>query len=219
MAEKQSGIMASVNIVLALVLITVVGGVGLFISDTVYDTSASTVTSAAVASRGTLTLTGNTTCGELVNVTNVAGSKAVFVFNQTGAGCAAVLGAYDDVVVPNMGNTSTISATNLTTAINNNATINATMTATNPSAGVVLITYTTAGTVGNTVATVETLTNGAWDAATLTGGLAITALGAMQNNIYGSGQTGSSFIVILVIAFIGSIAMGYLFGMMGKKRN
>lgn len=42
-------------------------------------------------------------------------------------------------------------------------------------------------------------------------------LSAMQTDILGAGETGSSFVVILVIAFIGGIAISYMFGLMGKK--
>lgn len=41
-------------------------------------------------------------------------------------------------------------------------------------------------------------------------------LSSMNTNLLGSAQTGSSFIVILVIAAIGGIAISYLFGMMGR---
>ena len=41
-------------------------------------------------------------------------------------------------------------------------------------------------------------------------------LSAFQNNTLGAAQTGSSFIVILIIAFIGSIAIGYM-AFFGKK--
>ena len=44
-------------------------------------------------------------------------------------------------------------------------------------------------------------------------------LSTMNTNFLGAGQTGSSFIVILIIAFIGGIAIAYLMGMFrGKKR-
>ncbi len=43
-------------------------------------------------------------------------------------------------------------------------------------------------------------------------------LSTMNTNLLASGQTGSSFVVILVIAAIGGIAISYLFGMMGKRR-
>lgn len=42
-------------------------------------------------------------------------------------------------------------------------------------------------------------------------------LSAFQTNILGSAQTGSSFIVILIIAFIGSIAIGYM-AFFGQKK-
>ena len=42
-------------------------------------------------------------------------------------------------------------------------------------------------------------------------------LSAFQNNTLGAAQTGSSFVVILIIAFIGSIAIGYMAFFGGKK--
>jgi len=44
-------------------------------------------------------------------------------------------------------------------------------------------------------------------------------LSAMQTNILGAGETGSSFIVILIIAFIGGIAIAYLTGMFRGRRK
>ncbi len=44
-------------------------------------------------------------------------------------------------------------------------------------------------------------------------------LSAMNTNLLGAGQTGSSFIVILIIAFIGGIAIAYLTGMFGRGRR
>ena len=44
-------------------------------------------------------------------------------------------------------------------------------------------------------------------------------LSAMQTNLLGAGQTGSGFIVILIIAFIGGIALAYLAGMFGGRRK
>lgn len=52
---------------------------------------------------------------------------------------------------------------------------------------------------------------------TATGTPAQANLSSMQTNILSAGQTGSSFIVILVIAFIGGIAIAYMFGLMGKR--
>ena len=43
-------------------------------------------------------------------------------------------------------------------------------------------------------------------------------LSAMNTNFLEAGQTGSSFIVILIIAFIGGIAIMYLMGMFGRGR-
>ena len=41
-------------------------------------------------------------------------------------------------------------------------------------------------------------------------------LSAMQTDILGAGETGSGFIIILIIAFIGGIAIAYMFNMMRK---
>jgi len=44
-------------------------------------------------------------------------------------------------------------------------------------------------------------------------------LNGMLGNILTAASTGSSFTVILVIAFVGGIAISYLFGMMGGRRT
>jgi ABC-type multidrug transport system permease subunit len=55
---------------------------------------------------------------------------------------------------------------------------------------------------------------------TATGTPANSNLSAMQTNLLSAGQTGSSFVVILVISFIGGIAIAYMFGMLpGQKRR
>lgn len=50
-----------------------------------------------------------------------------------------------------------------------------------------------------------------------TGTPAQANLSAMQTNILAAGQTGSSFVVILIIAFIGAVALGYIFMMSRQK--
>lgn len=52
---------------------------------------------------------------------------------------------------------------------------------------------------------------------TATGTPAQANLSAMQTDILGAGETGSSFIVILIIAFIGGVAISYMFGLMGRR--
>lgn len=52
-----------------------------------------------------------------------------------------------------------------------------------------------------------------------TGTPAQANLSAMRTDILGAGDTGTSFLVILVISFIGGIAIAYMFGMLrGRKR-
>lgn len=50
---------------------------------------------------------------------------------------------------------------------------------------------------------------------TATGTPSNANLSSMQTSILGAGQTGSQFIVILIIAFIGGVAISYLLGMWG----
>ena len=45
-----------------------------------------------------------------------------------------------------------------------------------------------------------------------------SVLNTTQNNILSAGSTGSSFVIILIIASIGGIAISYLFGMLGGRR-
>lgn len=98
------------------------------------------------------------------------------------------------------GNTSTFSASNLSSAINSNATLSAVLTATNSTAGAVLLTYGSVGTAGNTVATTETAANAAWGAATLTGGLAV-ALAAVQIVSYATTVIPLMGLALMVLGF------------------
>lgn len=54
---------------------------------------------------------------------------------------------------------------------------------------------------------------------TATGTPTQSNLSSMQTNILASGQTGSSFIVILIIAAIGGLAIAYLMGMLGGRKK
>jgi len=213
--EDKKGLMEVVNIVLALVLIVVVGAIGIFIADTTLTATALTTTS--VAASGNLTITGNPNCGGTVNITNASGTKVAFYLNTT-PGCTPPSADFYQLNISV--NTSTGTANNLTTAINANVTLNGTITAANPTAGVVTLTYKSTGTAGNAVATVETMTNASWiNGATLTGGINASSVATMQTNILSAGDTGSSFVVILIIASIGGLAIAYLLGMVGRKRE
>lgn len=54
---------------------------------------------------------------------------------------------------------------------------------------------------------------------TATGTPGNATLAGMLGNFLSAGSTGSNFIVILIIAFIGGIAINYLFGMLGGGRR
>lgn len=215
--KQTTGLYGAVSIVMALVMIVTLGGIGIFIADTTVTTT--DLTTANVSATGTLTWSGNSSCGDLVNITNAAGTKATFYINITGGGCAVAPAQYATVTLASGSNTSVHTATNITTAINNNATINATMTASNSSTNVTTLTYASSGgALGNTVITTETAANAAWSSGTLTGGKNMSNLATMQTNLLSAGQTGSNFIVILIIAFIGGTAILYLSGMFrGRK--
>jgi len=54
---------------------------------------------------------------------------------------------------------------------------------------------------------------------TATGTPSNANLSAMRTDILGAGDTGSSFIIILIIASIGGLAIAYLLGMVGNKKT
>lgn len=203
---KSNGLDSGVNVVMALVMIVVVGAIGIFVADTVV--TETSVTPANITATGTLTFTDNFTDAETVTIQGV-----VFEFNASGA--AATAGR---VEVNTSGNLSAdIATANLNTAINANATVNASVTATNPTNVTVLLTAVAEGAAGNAVTTTETVTNASWIGATLAGGLTKSKVGGMQTNILSAGETGSAFIVILVIAFIGGLAISFMFGLTEKR--
>ena len=130
---------------------------------------ASVTIAADAYATGTLNISGNVTCGELVNITSAEGVVTYFEYNVTDEpSCADKNTAYDDVVLARFQNTSTIAATNLTAAINANATVSALVTATSTD-GIITVTSDVVGTIGN-IPVSENLANGAWSSATLLGG-------------------------------------------------
>jgi len=151
----------------------------------------------------TFTLSGNVTCHELVNVTNGAGTLSIFEFNITSGGCTAANAGYATVTILAGQNTSTIAATNLTTVMAANATITGTMTATNPSAGAVTLTYNTRGAAGDLAGVVlaDAVANGAWDGTTLSGGVsdATTMPGAAATLV---DQLPLFLVLVLLMVFV-----------------
>ena len=129
-----------------------------------------TTTLSDVAATGTLNFTGDVTDGELVNIT-ISGTTYTFEFNNTGT----VTAGYIAVNVSNLENTT--AAPNLAAAINSNSSVNASVTATNPTTVTVLLTANTTGdilgTFGNSIGTTENCSNAEWDSTTLAGGLNI----------------------------------------------
>lgn len=121
------------------------------------------------AASGSLTLTGNTSCGERVNVTSTSGILVPMIVNIT-EGCPQVPYGSLNISIGLGGNGTAFSATNISGTINANSTLSAEMAATNSSSGVVTLTYNTIGTPGNAVLTTETLANASWTGTSLLGG-------------------------------------------------
>ncbi len=178
--------MSNLNkIIVDFILIVVVATIGINLFFAI-DTDGT----AAVAATGSLTFTGNVTTGEMVNITN-SGTTYTFQFNTTGNGTTNP--SYIPVNVSNGYNTSIRASGNLTTAINNNATVAAFVTAVNTT-NTTTLTADTTGTSGNSIGTTETLAQASWAAGTLTGGTAaITAWDLLTVVIWG-------FIVLIAVA-------------------
>lgn len=118
--------------------------------------------------RGTFTFTGNSTTGQYVNITKEDGSVMCYYFNTTGIGKPVGCLVVD---VRSGGNTSVISATNLTTAINGDTDLDGILTATNPSSSVTVVTSDRKTQLLNQYALSDTVTNGAWGATHMSGGI------------------------------------------------
>lgn len=210
--KDENGLTDAVDIIKALVMIVVIGAIGVFIADTVVTTTDLQATD--VSASGTYNFTGAGVTGEYVNITNATGATMCYQVNTTGAG--KDIGCL--VLNVAAGNTAADLATALRSQLNADGDINVSITVSNTTTTNTIVTWDTAGTVGNSIATTDTVTNGSWAAATLTGGLDASLVAPMQTNVLETGETGSGFLVILIIAFIGGIAISYLgfFGT-GKK--
>jgi len=202
--KDERGLVDAVEIIKALILIVVIGAVGVFIADQVVTTTNLQATD--VSASGTYNFTGAGVTGQYVNITNATGATMCYQVNTTGAG--KDIGCL--VLNVAAGNNATALATELRAQLQADGDINGSITVTNTSSTNAIVTWNTAGTVGNSIATTDTVTNGSWSAATLTGGLDASLVAPMQTNVLETGETGSSFLVILVIAFIGGIAISYL---------
>ena len=197
----------AVNVVMILSVLVIAGAIGIFVADqTVAITPLSSTTGGAYAT-GTLNITGN-----IADAQNVTIGAVIYQFDTAGDGNAT-----GTINVSTAGNlTKEFAANALKTAVNANVISSALVTATNPTAQTMLLTADSLGPVGN-LATTETIVNGTWSGTTMTGGV-VSSLASMQTNVLGAGETGAGFIVIVIIAFIGSVAIGFMFGLVGRKK-
>lgn len=205
-----NGTMGMLFLVVGSVMTLVVGGffayIGLFLNANTAAVFDSTLT--PTASSGALTWSGNSYCGDWVNITVANGIPVSMYINVTGINCGVAPTWADVISLASPANTSTYTATNISTAINANGSLNPTLTATNPSAGVVTLTYNTIGTAGNGVATTESSVNASWASTSLTGGTeGSTAWASTKTNV----MTGYTVMGILFI-IIG--AAGCILGLM-----
>jgi hypothetical protein len=151
------------------------------------------------AASGTLTLSGNASCGERINVTTASGQLINMVFNVTN-GCAQVPQGNLNVSVINGGNGSTNAAAAITSTLNKNASFILSMTATNAT-GQTVITYLTTGITGNNVITTETMANGSFTGATLSGGVdGSTAWASNKSNTNTAFSLSGILIMLLGVA-------------------
>lgn len=181
--------------ILAIIIGAILLVVGIFVTSTV--SNAASVGITPVAASGTLSWAGNSSCGNIVNVTNASGARASFYVNVTGADCAVAPAGYAYINVSKNSNTSIITAQNTTIAFNANVTVNQEMVATNVTNGTTL-TYSTTGTGGNAVLTTETGTNSSWTSGTLTGGV-------NGNQIYSSALSNADSNVSAAFTLLGVI--------------
>ena len=211
-------------VALAGVIAIIIGSAMLFIGIFTTGTMGNTFDTVLkpTAASGTLTFTGNVTCGEFVNITAVNGTVARFRFNLTGIdgwNCpVAPASGQTNVSTPlfiQSGLTTTNAAANLSTAINANGTLLATMSSSASTDGLVTtLTYSTTGTAGNAVAVSEAVTNASWAAATLTGGVDGTPAWQTAKD-----DVNTAFVLIGVLIILGGATalIGSLMTLPGSK--
>jgi len=189
--------MNMVNAGVMLIVLLVVLYVGIAIVDNVQD---ATDAGDAVAATGTLTLSGLSSDGELINVSSVT-----FELDTEGNYTAG------NVQVSITDTARLTTATNLTAAINVNGTTSALVTATNTSTSIAL-TADAAGSGGNSIATTTNMSNGAWGAATLTGGSQSGVFYDTQQDLLSTTESSYSMAGIMPIVMI---AVAVLSGLLG----
>ncbi len=190
---------------IAAIMMIVLGGtfliVGLFLNATVSSTLGQDLTPAAAV--GTYTITGNTSTGEYVNITT-GSTNLCYYFNTTGIGKPIGCLVVD---VRSGGNTSIISATNLTASMNGDSDFTALLTATNPANNTTVVTAKETGINANSYTTTDTVTNGSWGAATLAGGIdGMSAYPIVNSNV------NTAFQILGVALIFGGI--GVIIGML-----
>jgi len=195
-ADKR-GDMNMVNAGVMLIVLLVVLFVGINIVDNV---QTATDIDDAVAATGTLTLSGLSTDGELINVSTVT-----FELDTEGNTTAG------NVVVAIADTSRPITAVNLTAAINANGTTSALVTATNTTTAVSL-TADTAGTDGNTIVTTTNMSNATWGATTLTGGSASGVFYTTQSSLVSTTESSYSMAGIMPTVMIAVAVLGGLLG-------
>ncbi len=217
--KNKDGIMDAVNIILMLVIAGVAGSIGIFIMQTVDEKTSLAVDTPAT---GTFTFSGNVSNGELVNITYGAVVYR-FEFNTTANGSTPVCLTPNCISVNlqavangEVWNTSVRASGNLTAAINANASTAALVAAVNTT-NVTTLTAVTTGTGGNSI----TLSDNAAAIASsgLSGGVDGATYAATRNSLVDTVETGFDLVIVVVLAAIGSIAIGYIFGIIPGRRK
>jgi len=99
------------------------------------------------------------------------------------------------------------------TAVNNNASLSAVLTATNTTSEV-LLTYDTKTADGNSVITTEAMANATWSAATMTGGESASEFYDTQENLIGVTEDSYSMAGIMPVVMIAGAVLAALMGIL-----
>ena len=209
MSNENQGISAIIQVVIGIVIIGVAGAVGLFIMDKV-DTATPLVGNGQAHNQ--FLFTSNSTVGEYINISTGLGSygQSCFYVNTTAGkpvGCLVI----------NVGANSNATHTrdHFETALAADTDINSLITISHVSASDTTITLIPTGSQYNWAVS-ETTVNGSWAHPAFTGG---STLAGSKQTLFETVETGFSFIVILLIAVVGAIAIGTISNLMRRKEG
>jgi hypothetical protein len=209
--KNNSGSIEMVNTGVMLVVLLVVLYIGVNIIDNVED--ATSLDAGSAATGVWTTGAANVTIGEYTNIT-AGGVTYAFYFNNTTSPIAP--SGYILVDVSGGWNTSALVHTNLTAAINGNATLAALITAVNTTAATntTTITADARGVAANSYGTVDGSATGAWGAATMSGGVDDDTFYSTETDLIATTDASYAMAGIMPIVMIAVAVLGGLLGIL-----